>query len=73
MTVKELREALAHLPDDMPVVYVWTWLSPKDVCIGKRRGNGPTECLLLDGNLSEGARRFGNIVLWQEADKQNEV
>lgn len=68
MNVGELRKAMEHLPDEMPVVYAWTWLSPKDVCIGRRRGNGSIECLLLDGNLSEKAKKFGNTILWQEAN-----
>jgi hypothetical protein len=68
MNVGEMRKALEHLPDEMPVVYAWTWLSPKDVCIGRRRGSDSTECLLLDGNLSAKAKKFGNTVLWQEAN-----
>lgn len=69
MTVGELRKALAHLPDDMPVVYAWTWLSPKNLCTGRRRGTGPFECLLLDGNLGRKAEEFGNTILWQEDDQ----
>ena len=68
MNVGELRKAVEHLPDEMPVVYAWTWLSPKDMCIGRRRGDGSIECLLLDGNLSSKAKKFGNTLLWQEAD-----
>ena len=66
MNVGELRKALEHLPDDMPVIYAWTWLSPRDLCIGRRRGSDPVECLLLDGNLSAKAQKFGNTILWQE-------
>ncbi len=73
MTVGELKKVLEHLPDEMPVVYAWTWLSPKDVCIGRRRGNGPIESLLLDGNLSPKAKRFGNTILWEDADKSNPI
>lgn len=72
MTVGELRKALAHLPDDMPVVYAWTWLSPRDLCTGNRRGTGPVECLLLDGNVAGKAQKFGNTILWQaDAQAQN--
>jgi hypothetical protein len=69
MNVGELRKALENLPDDMPVVYAWTWLSPRDLCVGRRRGSDPVECLLLDGNLSAKAEKFGNTILWQEVDE----
>jgi hypothetical protein len=65
MNVGELRKALEHLPDQMQVVYAWTWLSPRDLCIGRRRGSDPVECLLFDGNLSAKAQKFGNTILWQ--------
>jgi hypothetical protein len=68
MNVGELRKVLENLPDDMPVVYAWTWLPPMDVCTGRRRGNGSAECLLFDGNLSAKAQKFGNTILWQEAN-----
>jgi hypothetical protein len=71
LTVRELKEAIQHLPDETPVLYAWTWLSPKDMCIGRRRGTGSVECLLLDGNLSAKAKKFGNTVLWQEAVTPN--
>lgn len=69
MTVGDLRNALENLPDEMPVVYAWTWLSPRDLCIGRRRGSDPVECFLLDGNLSAKAQKFGNTILWQDADQ----
>jgi hypothetical protein len=72
MTVGDLRKTLEHLPDEMSVVYAWTWLSPKDVCLGRRRGKGPVECLLLDGDISPKAKRFGNTVLWSEAENPNQ-
>lgn len=68
MKVGELRRVLEHLPDEMPVVYAWTRLSPRDVCIGRRRGSGSVECLPLDGDLSAKAQKFGNTILWQQAD-----
>ncbi len=69
LTVGELKEAIRNLPDEAPVLYAWNWLSPKDLCLGRRRGNGPNECLLFDGNLSARASRFGNTILWQVAEK----
>lgn len=71
MTVGELRSVLNKLPSEMHVVYARTWLSPMDVCIGRRRGDGRTECLLLDGNLSTKAKGFGNTVLWQQTSPAN--
>lgn len=68
LTVRKLKQAIQHLPDETPVVYAWTWVSPRDLCLGRRRGNGPDECLLLDGNLSGKAKKFGNAVLWQSGD-----
>jgi hypothetical protein len=67
LTVGELREAILHLPDETPVIFAWTWLSPRDLCLGRRRGDGSIKCLLLDGNLSAKAKKFGNTILWQEA------
>ena len=69
MNVGELRKALENLPAEMQVVYAWTWRSPHDLCIGKRRGTGAADCLLLDGNLSMKAQKFGNVILWQEANQ----
>lgn len=69
MNVGELKKALENLPDEMPVVYAWTWLSPRDMCIGRRRGSDSTKCLLFDGNLSSKAQKFGNTVLWQGVDQ----
>jgi hypothetical protein len=72
LTVGELKKAIQHLPDEMPIVHAWNWLSPRDLCIGRRRGEDPVQCLLLDGNLSARARRFRNTVLWQEVSNSKQ-
>jgi len=69
MNVGQLRKALENLPDEMPVLYAWTWVSPTDVCTGRRRGEQSSpECLLLDGDVSPKAKRLGNTVLWKEPE-----
>jgi hypothetical protein len=30
LTVGKLKEVIRHLPNEMPVLYARTWLSPKD-------------------------------------------
>jgi hypothetical protein len=54
----------------MQVVHAWTWRSPHDLCIGKGRCTGVVEYLLLEGNISMKAQKFGNVILWQEADQK---
>ena len=66
MTVSELKKAIENLPDEMPVVYAWNWLPPRDICTGKRRGSGETDFLVLDGKLSTRALKYGNTLQWEE-------
>lgn len=67
MTVGDLRKAIEGLPDEMLVLYAWTWNSPTDVCLGGYMGAGGPQ-LLLDGNRGYWEKQFNNKVLWEQTE-----
>jgi len=67
MTVGDLRKALEGLPDEMLVLYAWTWHSPGDICLGGYMGGGSPQ-LLFDGNRGPWEQQFNNTVLWEQTE-----
>ena len=67
LTLGEFRKATEKFPDEMPILYAWTWHSPQDVCLGGYMGS-ETKSILLDGNVSAWGKQFHNEVLWSDKD-----
>lgn len=65
LTLGDFRKATEGLPDDLSILYAWTWSSPSDVCLGGYMGSS-SESILLDGNMGKWEKQFGNKILWED-------
>ncbi len=65
MTLGDFRKATKDLPDDMLILYAWTWRCPRDLSVGAYMGAIGHDHLLLDGNQGDWAKGFKNKVLYE--------